>query len=263
MTEGGYIKINRGILEWEWYGNINTKVLFLHMLIKANWKEGKFQGIDIPRGSFVSSYPKLSDDLGLTVNEIRTALKHLQSTGEITVKTHSKFSVFTVENYCSYQDINSQTTDNSQADNSQSTVKAQSINSQLTTIEEGKKERREKGKKGRSNIYTDPEKVRHKRGEYGHVLLSDDEIERLGKDYGEDMAQQAIQFLDEYMQMHGKSYKDCNLAIRKWVIDAVKKKGIEPYRPANGPAINQTEKQQQSRDMMLNWAMAKEEQNGS
>lgn len=267
MTEGGYIKINRGILEWEWYGNINTKVLFLHMLIKANWKEGKFQGIDIPRGSFVSSYPKLSDDLGLTVNEVRTALKHLISTGEITAKTYPKFTVFTVKNYCSYQDLNSQSTDNitdnSQSINSQSTVKAQSINSQLTTIEEGKKERREKGKKERSNIYTVPEKVRHKRGEYGHVLLSDEEIERLGKDYGEDMAQQAIQFLDEYMQMHGKSYKDCNLAIRKWVIDAVKKKEVETFRPGHGPAINQTEKQQQSRDMMLNWAMAKEEQNGS
>jgi DNA-binding transcriptional MerR regulator len=153
VAEGGYIKINRGILEWEWYGNINTKVLFLHMLIKANWKEGKFQGIDIPRGSFVSSYPKLSDELGLTVNEIRTALKHLQSTEEITVKAYSKFSVFTVNNYCSYQDINSQSTDNSQADNSQSTVKAQSINSQLTTIEERKKERREEGKNERNNIY--------------------------------------------------------------------------------------------------------------
>jgi hypothetical protein len=261
VTEGGYIKINRGILEWEWYGNINTKVLFLHMLIKANWKEGKFQGIDIPRGSFVSSYPKLSDDLGLTVNEIRTALKHLQSTGEITVKTHSKFSVFTVKNYCSYQDINSQVTDNSQADNSQSTVKAQSINSQLTTIEEGKKERREKGKKGRSNIYTDPEKVCHKRGEYGHVLLSDEEIERLGKDYGEDMAQRAIQFLDEYMQMHGKSYKDCNLAIRKWVIDAVKKKDSENIKPAYGSSST-VDKQQQSREMMYDWAMSKEGQNG-
>ncbi|HBD01657.1 MAG TPA: hypothetical protein DC053_23510 [Lachnoclostridium sp.] len=261
MTEGGYIKINRGILEWEWYGNINTKVLFLHMLIKANWKEGKFQGIDIPRGSFVSSYPKLSDELGLTVNEIRTALKHLQSTEEITVKAYSKFSVFTVNNYCSYQDINSQCTDNSQSDNSQSTVNAQSINSQLTTIEEGKKGRREKGKKGRSNIYTEPEKIRHKRGEYGHVLLSDEQIERLGKDYGEDMAQQAIQFLDEYMQMHGKSYKDCNLAIRKWVIDAVKKKGSENIKPVSGSSST-ADKQQQSREMMYNWAMSKEGQDG-
>lgn len=33
-----YVKISRKILEWEWYTDINTKVLFLHILLKANWK---------------------------------------------------------------------------------------------------------------------------------------------------------------------------------------------------------------------------------
>lgn len=130
--EGNYIKISRSILEWEWYGNINTCRLFLHMLLKANWKDGRFEGKDIPRGSFVSSYPRLADECGLTVNEVRTALKHLISTGEITVKAHSKYSVFTVVKYNDYQEVNSQSTD-----------KSHSINRRLTTIEEGKKERRE------------------------------------------------------------------------------------------------------------------------
>lgn len=101
----------------------------------------------MPRGSFVSSYPRLSDETGLTINETRTALKHLLSTGEITVKAHAKYSVFTVKNYCNYQDINSQITDSSQPDNSQGTDNAQSINSLLTTIEE--KKEKEEGKKGR------------------------------------------------------------------------------------------------------------------
>ena len=52
---GDYIIISRKIMEWEWYKDLNTKVLFLHMLIKANWKEGRFRGIDVPRGAFVSS----------------------------------------------------------------------------------------------------------------------------------------------------------------------------------------------------------------
>lgn len=130
--EGNYIKISRSILEWEWYGNINTCRLFLHMLLKANWKDGRFEGKDIPRGSFVSSYPRLADECGLTVNEVRTALKHLISTGEITVKAHAKYSVFTVVKYNDYQEVNSQSTD-----------KSHSINRRLTTIEEGKKERRE------------------------------------------------------------------------------------------------------------------------
>lgn len=165
MTEGGFIKIDRAMLEWEWYKKANTKDLFLHMLLKANWKDGKFQGIDIPRGSFVSSYPKLHDELGLTVNKIRTALGHLQSSGEITVKAYTKFSVFTVNNYCLYQGINSQTTDNSQTNNSQTTDKSHSNHIQITTIEERKKERKEEAKKKKesgpsTNVYfEDDEKL--------------------------------------------------------------------------------------------------------
>lgn len=144
MQEGNYIKINRKILDWEWYGNINTKILFLHMLLKANWKDGKFEGTTVPRGSFISSYPRLSSECDLTVNEVRTAIKHLISTGEITVKAHAKYSVFTINNYCQYQDINSQIADKPQSDNTQLTDNAHSINSLLTTIEEGKKEKKEK-----------------------------------------------------------------------------------------------------------------------
>lgn len=129
---GNYIKINRSILEWEWYQNINTCRVFLHMLLKANWKDARFEGKVIPRGSFVSSYSKLAEECSLTINEVRTAVKHLILTGEITSKPHAKFSVFTVKNYDSYQEVNKQITSSSQA-----------INMQLTTIEEGKKERRE------------------------------------------------------------------------------------------------------------------------
>ena len=130
----GHIKLDRKILEWEWYKNINVKVLFIHMLLKANWKDGKFQGIDIPRGSFVSSYPKLSEETDLTIREIRTALDNLKNTGELTVKRHAKFSVFTVNNYSVYQ-----------VDDSQATVKRHSVDSLTTTIEEVKEV-----KKGRS-----------------------------------------------------------------------------------------------------------------
>ena len=66
----GYIKINRKILEWEWYRNINTKVLFLHCLLKANWKDGKFEGRGVKRGSFITSIKKLSLELGLTQDAV-------------------------------------------------------------------------------------------------------------------------------------------------------------------------------------------------
>ncbi len=97
-----YVKLDRKILDWEWYLNINTKTLFIHMLLKANWKEGHFEGKTISKGSFVSSIPKLSAETGLTEREVRTSISHLKATGELTVKTTNKYSVFTVKNYGLY-----------------------------------------------------------------------------------------------------------------------------------------------------------------
>ena len=94
-----YIKLSRKILEWEWYGDINTCRLFLHMLLKANWKDGRFQGTEIPRGSFVSSLSRLAEETGLTERKVRTALDHLKTTGEVTSRSHSKFTVFTSKTY--------------------------------------------------------------------------------------------------------------------------------------------------------------------
>lgn len=149
----GYIKIDRKILEWEWYRNINTKVLFLHLLLKANWKDSRFEGKVIPKGSFVSSIPKLSIETDLTVREVRTAVEHLKTTGELTVKSYSKYSVFTVNNYCQYQAIDSQNdiheTGNRQTAGIQVTDSRHSNDILTTTIEEvkegkqGRKEKRE------------------------------------------------------------------------------------------------------------------------
>ena len=107
-TDCGYVKIHRKILEWGWYKDINTFRLFIHMLLKANWKDGQFKGTTVPRGSFVSSIDKLSEETVLTKREIRTAISHLKSTGEVTVKTTNKYSVFTVQNYNLYQTLDIQ-----------------------------------------------------------------------------------------------------------------------------------------------------------
>lgn len=64
------------------------------------------------------------------------------------------------------------------------------------------------------------ENTKRKYGEYNHVLLTDKEYEKLKKDY--DNYEELIKFLDEYIEMKGYKAKSHNLAIRKWVVDAVK-----------------------------------------
>lgn len=145
----GYIKIDRKITEWEWYKNLNTKVVFFHCLLKANWKDGKFEGKIIKRGSFVTSIKKLSIEVCLTEDEVRTAIKHLISTGELTKQTTNKYSVITVSNYELYQDVPEQIPINSQTDTKQIPINSHSIPKQFPTIEERKNIRREEGKKER------------------------------------------------------------------------------------------------------------------
>lgn len=64
---------------------------------------------------------------------------------------------------------------------------------------------------------------KHKYGEYQNVLLTDDEYARLVKNKGQILIDQAIKFLDEYIEEKGYKSKSHNLAIQRWVIDAVKK----------------------------------------
>lgn len=84
------------------------------------------------------------------------------------------------------------------------------------------------------DIYTptpkpkEPEK--HKHGEYGRVLLTDDQYQRLVKDFGEDLIEKQIKYLDEYVQMNDNKlkYKDFNLVLRKsfregWFVNGQRK----------------------------------------
>ena len=129
--DGNYIKLSRGLLEWEWYTDINTTRLFIHMLLKANWKDGNFKGTTFSRGSFVSSIGKLAGETGLTEREIRTAISHLKKTGEVTSKTTNKYTVFTVVKYDLYQTSDKQ-------NDSQETSKRHSNDILTPTIEEKK-----------------------------------------------------------------------------------------------------------------------------
>ena len=40
----GWIKVHRKLVDWEWYNDINVKVVFLHLLLTANHKEKQWKG---------------------------------------------------------------------------------------------------------------------------------------------------------------------------------------------------------------------------
>ena len=89
-------------------------------------------------------------------------------------------------------------------------------------LEEDKEKDKEKDVLSNDNTKKKPAKRKH--GEFQNVLLTDSEFEKLAIDYGSDLRDKAIAYLDGYIEEKGgyKS-KSHNLSIRRWVIDAVKK----------------------------------------
>ena len=145
--QGGFVKIYRKMTEWEWYDDVNTKVLFLHILLKANWKEKKWRGELIRAGEYKTTLPELSCELKLSERNVRTALEHLKSSGAVTVRTTSKYRVITVKNRDEYQRDDSQTTDKRQTADSHAADKRQAADSEATNslslyTEEGEERRR-------------------------------------------------------------------------------------------------------------------------
>lgn len=131
----GYIKLYRSMNKWEWYSDVNTKAVFLHLLLNANLEETRYMNYVVPKGGLVTGYPKLAEQLGISVQNVRTAFKHLKLTNEITVKSTNRFSIVTIVNWEKYQANKKYLTGKMAGSltNSQ-----QSANSQLTTEKEYK-----------------------------------------------------------------------------------------------------------------------------
>lgn len=137
-SKSTFIKIDRNITRWRWYKDAITLQVFLHLIISANVTDHDFENITVHRGQLVASYPSLANSLNLSIQQVRTALGHLKSTGEITVKRHPKYSLITVVSYDLYQSVPTvKSTGKQQSANSQSTVDRQ----QYKNIKKSKNEK--------------------------------------------------------------------------------------------------------------------------
>lgn len=99
----GYIKLHRRILDWEWYKDANTKIIFIHLLLNACYDNCRFMGQSVSKGEYITSLSRISSDLNIPVRQVRTAIKRLVQTGEIDTQTTNKYTKVTICNYESYQ----------------------------------------------------------------------------------------------------------------------------------------------------------------
>ena len=130
----GWIKLHRQILEWEWYSDNNCFRLFTHLVLKANYKQKRFKGIELKIGSIVTSRDILARETGLSSQQIRTALNKLISTNEVTSVTSSQGTIIQIVNYEKYQVETNETTNEQPTDNQQVTTnkKVKKENKEIT-----------------------------------------------------------------------------------------------------------------------------------
>jgi hypothetical protein len=108
----------------------------MHILLKAQYRPTEYKGVAINSGECVFGRKAWAKELGLSEQQIRTAISHLQSTNEITITSTNKFSVIHVVNWESWQikdGLSTNTSTNAVFGNQPTT------NQQLTTSKESKK----------------------------------------------------------------------------------------------------------------------------
>ena len=104
----GYIKLWRKVVDWEWFTDVNTTYIFIYLLLHARHKPGRWRGIDLDVGDIIQTVSFISEVTGLSVRQIRTAIEHLVSTGEVTVRKHGYKRIIKLNNY--QQHMSSETT---------------------------------------------------------------------------------------------------------------------------------------------------------
>lgn len=169
-----YLKLYYKLLDWEWYTDANVMRLFIHCMLKANVKTKKWLGTTIERGSFITSYSHLAQELGLTVQQIRTAIQKLESTGEITRRItrnqQGSNTLITINNYNEYQPDNTQ-------NNTRITLEQHSDNTRVTTTKECKINKNEKEVVEEEKLQLQENQKIY--GEFQNVCLTDENYNKL------------------------------------------------------------------------------------
>ena len=226
----GWIKIHRKILE----NPIICKdsdylAVWIYLLLNATHKEipALFKGkkIILQKGQLITGRKSMASQLKISESKIFRIINDYKSEQQIEQQTSNKNSLITILNWDKYQQIEQQ---NEQQMNNKRTTNEQQMNT-------NKNVKNDKNvKNGRNNISASEEissadtakaNSKHKYGEYGNVLLKDEELQKLKEEY--ENWEELIKYLDEYIEMKGYKAKSHYLCIKKWVVDAVKKQNLK------------------------------------
>lgn len=118
----------------------------------------------------------------------------------------------------------------------------------IDKIRKDKEEIREREEKT-ENVTQASRSPKHRHGNFSHVLLTEDEVNRLSADFGYDVMLMYIQKLDDYLENNpSKHYANHNLTIRNWINKDKQKQPSLPIQQKEETWMEVAERIQRERD---------------
>ena len=185
-TPTTFIKLDRNILSWGWFGNRETLATWIFILIRANISDRKFEGVPVKRGELVTSYNSIAEACNITYKQARTSVSHLVKTGEISSKPIKKFLLIRVLNYERYQNGQSYGQGSECSETAEYSHSYQINQNKFTDYGQDEGRERAENRQGEGNTIINKEikKERsvcekHAHGIFNNIFLTEDEY----KDY--------------------------------------------------------------------------------
>lgn len=124
----GWIRFHRKFIKWGWFKKPYMFHLFGYLLMMACHEDIVWQGVKIKRGQLITGRNSISANTGISAQCVRTCIKRLKSTNEITIKSTKQYSIITITNYDYYNPIEKKSTNESANDltNDQPTINQRS-----------------------------------------------------------------------------------------------------------------------------------------
>ena len=198
MNENGFVKLFRKLVDWKYAQFPNAVALWVHILIRANWKDGYFMGHEIPRGSLATSMQGLAEQTGMNRSTVIKWIKRFEDDGQIECVRTQRFTIIKVSNYRAFQDVDS---DGYQQLNQQQNQQLGQQQSQ----QQGQHNRRKKEEK----------EIKKERNREGLRSPSLPEVERYFKEHG--YKAEPFPFWEYYNR---REWKDQNGRQLDWILKA-------------------------------------------
>jgi DNA-binding transcriptional regulator YhcF (GntR family) len=131
-----WFAMSRDIDQYEYFNDSVIIHVLVYILSKANFEDKRWNGIEVKAGQLVCSISTISFATTVTPMKIRRALERLEKAGTIERQTTNKYTIITICNYASYQQLpnknNKQTTNKEQSNSKQITNKQQQLYNNTT-----------------------------------------------------------------------------------------------------------------------------------